>query len=85
MASEEDIGTGGINTKQLLSVIERLERLEEEKKALSSDMKDIYSEAKGSGYDTKIIKWLIAQRKKDPADRDNEEQLRMVYARAIKH
>ena len=60
--------TGGIAADRLRSIIERIERLEEERKALGSDIKDIYSEAKSAGFDVKIVRQLIRIRKQEPAE-----------------
>lgn len=68
---------------QLKAFIERIERLEDEKKALSGDIKDVYAEAKGSGFDTKIIRKVVALRKKDHAERKEEEALLELYMEAL--
>jgi uncharacterized protein (UPF0335 family) len=69
--------------ERLRSVIERIERLEEERKALASDIKDIYSEAKSAGFDVKVIRQLIRIRKQEPAEVEEQETLLDVYRRAI--
>lgn len=69
--------------EQLRSFIERIERLEEEKAAIGSDIKDVYSEAKGTGFDTKAIRALIRLRKKEPHEREEEEQLLELYRAAV--
>lgn len=69
--------------ERLRSLIERIERLEEERKALASDIKDIYSEAKSAGFDVKVIRLLIRMRKQEPADVEEQENLLDVYRRAI--
>lgn len=74
---------GGIAIDRLRSIIERIERLEEEKKALSSDIKDIFSEAKSAGFDTKVIRDIIAQRRQEPAEVEEHESLLDVYRRAL--
>ncbi len=79
--SETEVG--GIDGTRLNSLIERIERLEEEKKGIASDIRDIYAEAKGVGFDTKIMKTLIKLRKMNQADRDEQEQLLDVYRRAV--
>lgn len=68
---------------RLRSIIERIERLEEERKALASDIKDIYSEAKSAGFDVKVIRQLIRIRKQEPAEVEEQETLLDVYRRAI--
>jgi uncharacterized protein (UPF0335 family) len=74
---------GGVAADQLRSVIERIERLEEEKKALADDIKDVYAEAKGNGFDTKIIRKIISMRKRDRAELDEEETVLELYLRAL--
>ncbi len=69
--------------ERLRSIIERIERLEEERKALASDIKDIYSEAKSAGFDVKVIRQLIRLRKQEPAEVEEQETLLDVYRRAI--
>jgi uncharacterized protein (UPF0335 family) len=68
---------------QLKSIVERIERLEEEKKALSDDIKDVYGEAKGNGFDTKILRKIVALRKKDHAERKEEEAIMELYLEAL--
>ncbi|HVJ52398.1 MAG TPA: DUF2312 domain-containing protein [Aliidongia sp.] len=74
---------GGVAADQLRSIVERIERLEEEKKALAEDIKDVYAEAKGNGFDTKIIRKIIGMRKRDRAELDEEETILEVYLRAL--
>jgi uncharacterized protein (UPF0335 family) len=74
---------GGIAGERLKSFIERIERLEEEKRALAEDIKEVYSEAKGSGFDTKIMRQVIRIRKRDQDELDEEETLLDVYKRAL--
>lgn len=74
---------GGVAGDILRAYVERIERLEEEKKALAADIREVYSEAKGNGYDPKIMRKLIALRKMNQADRREEEELLDVYRRAI--
>ena len=68
---------------RLRLLIERVERLEEEKKALAEDIKDIYAEAKGNGFDVKILRKIIAIRKRDQEELDEEETMLEVYLRAL--
>lgn len=68
---------------RLRSFIERVERLEEEKKALAEDIKEVYAEAKGHGFDVKILRKIVALRKKDPDDRAEEEALLDTYMSAL--
>jgi uncharacterized protein (UPF0335 family) len=74
---------GGIGGEQLKSLIERIERLEEEKRALAEDIKEVYAEARGSGFDPKIMRQIIRIRKRDQDDLDEEESLLELYKRAI--
>ena len=74
---------GGIATDRLRSIVERVERLEEEKKALASDIKDIFAEAKSAGFDTQVIKRIIKERKMEPADVEEQETLLDIYRRAL--
>ena len=74
---------GGIAGTRLKAFIERIERLEEEKKGLQDDIKDIMAEAKGTGFDTKIIRKIISLRKKDKQEIQEEEELLALYKAAI--
>ena len=74
---------GGIASDRLRSLIERIERLEEEKKALSEDIRDIYAEAKSAGFDVKIMRTIIKLRKMNHADRDEQEFLLDTYRKAL--
>jgi uncharacterized protein (UPF0335 family) len=74
---------GGIAGDRLKSFIERIERLEEEKRVLAEDIKEVYAEAKGTGFDTKIMRQIIRLRKRDKDDLDEEETLLDVYKRAL--
>ncbi|MXV58434.1 GapR family DNA-binding domain-containing protein, partial [Saccharibacter sp. EH70] len=67
--------TGGIAADRLRSIVERVERLEEERKALGSDIRDIFTEAKSAGFDVKVIKEIIKIRKQEPAEVEEQEQL----------
>ena len=75
---------GGIAGDQLKSLIERIERLEEEKRALGEDIKEVYAEAKGTGFEPKIMRQLLKIRKMDKDDLDEQETLLDVYKRAIR-
>ena len=69
--------------ERLRSFIERIERLEEEKAALSADIREVFAEAKGTGFDTKIMRQIIKLRKLEQADRREQEELLDLYKRAI--
>ncbi|HEY4943078.1 MAG TPA: DUF2312 domain-containing protein [Rhizomicrobium sp.] len=73
----------GFAKEHLRSYIERIERLEEEKKALADDIKEVYSEAKGTGFDTKVMRQVIRLRKMESADRQEQEAMLELYKRAL--
>src|SRR5262252_2004084 len=77
-------GSGEVAGDQLRTIVERIEQVEEEIKELSEAKKEIYLEAKGNGFDVKILREVIRLRKQDPADRDEHESLVEVYFQAIK-
>jgi len=68
---------------KLKSLIERIERLEEDKAAIAADLKEVYAEAKGEGFDTKIVRKVVRLRKQDTAKRQEEEALIDLYISAI--
>ena len=68
---------------QLRGLVERIERLEEEKKAIAGDIKEVYAEAKANGFDTKILRKVISIRKKDRNEREEEEAMLDVYLAAL--
>ena len=74
---------GGIAAAQRRTIVERIERLEEEKKALSDDIRDVYAEAKGNGFDTKTLRTVIRLRKQDRAEREEQEALLDLYLHAL--
>jgi len=74
---------GGIASERLKSFIERIERLEEEKRALAEDIKEVYAEAKGVGFDVKIMRQIVKIRKMDQDELDEQETLLDVYKRAL--
>ncbi len=69
--------------EQLKSIVERIERLEEEKKAIAGDIKEVFAEAKANGFDTKILRKVIALRKKDRHEREEEEAILDLYLNAL--
>jgi uncharacterized protein (UPF0335 family) len=81
--AEGDREVGGIAADRLRSLIERVERLEEERKALASDIKDIFAEAKGAGFDVKVMRQIIRIRAQEPAEVEEQENLLDVYRRAL--
>ena len=68
---------------QLKSIVERIERLEEEKKTIADDIKDVYGEAKGTGFDTKILRKVIQIRKQDKDERMEQEAILDTYLQAL--
>jgi len=75
--------TGGVSKGQLKSVIERIERLEEEKAAIAADIRDLYAEAKANGFDTKVLRQVVKIRKMDQNERQEQESLLDVYLHAL--
>ena len=74
---------GGIAVDRLRSLIERIERLEEEKAAIASDIRDIFAKAKSAGFDVKIMRMILKLRKMNAADRDAEDYLIETYRKAL--
>lgn len=83
MADEITETSQTVAAGQLRAFIERIERLEEEKKTVADDIKDVYAEAKGAGFDTKAIRTIIAERKKDQAERQEFESILDLYKSAL--
>mgnify|MGYP000568995936 CR=1 FL=1 len=78
MAVEDNVGRD-----QLRAFVERIERLEEEKQALTADIREVYSEAKGAGFDIRVMRQLIRLRKMDADDRKQMEDILNTYERAL--
>jgi len=78
-----EIGHNSVSKTQLKSIIERVERLEEDKAAISSDIRDVYSEAKGNGYDPKALRAIVRYRKEDANDREEREAIFATYLNAL--
>ena len=74
---------GAVARDQLKSIIARIERLEEEKKALADDIKEVYAEAKANGYDTKVLRKVVSIRKQDRNERAEQEALLELYLGAL--
>jgi uncharacterized protein (UPF0335 family) len=74
---------GGIAGERLRSFIERIERLEEERRTLGEDIKEVFAEAKGNGFDAKIMRQIIKIRRMDKDDLDEQETLLDIYKRAL--
>ena len=68
---------------QLKAIIERIERLEEEKKAIADDIRDVYAEAKGNGFDAKALRTIVRMRKQDTDERQEHEAILEVYMQAL--
>ena len=77
------VDASSVAADQLKSFIERIERLEEEKAGLAGDIKDVYAEAKGTGFDVKALRKIVANRKKDHAERQEEEAILELYMQAL--
>ena len=74
---------GPVSADVLRSYIERIERLEEEKKALGGDIREIYAEAKGNGFEPRVMRKVVTLRRMNAADREEEEALLQVYRQAV--
>ncbi|MBK1625025.1 DUF2312 domain-containing protein [Afifella marina] len=81
--AEEASGPGGVAAGQLRAFIERIERLEEEKKTLSEDIREVYAEAKSNGFDTKVMRQVVRLRKQDVAERQEQEAILDLYMHAL--
>ena len=77
------VDTGSFAADRLRTIIERIERLEEDRAALNSDLKEVMSEAKGAGFDTKTIRQIVRLRKLEPTERIEQEQLLEIYRSAV--
>jgi len=75
-----DLGVGG---EQLRAFVERIERLEEEKRAISEDIKEVYAEARGNGFDTKVMRQVVRIRKQEPSERLEQEAILDTYLHAL--
>lgn len=80
---EHDNKTNNVAGAQIRAILERVERMEEEKKAVADDIKEIYAEAKGNGFDTKVLRLIVRRRKQDAAERAEQEALLDIYEHAI--
>jgi uncharacterized protein (UPF0335 family) len=78
-----DIANTGVAAEELKQFIERIERLEEEKKAISDDIKDVFGEMKGRGFDTKVVRQVLRIRKQDHAERQEMEAILDLYMSAL--
>ena len=83
MADEITETSQTVAAGQLRTIIERIERLEEEKKTIADDIKEVYAEAKGNGYDVKVLRKVVALRKRDLDERKEEEAILDLYLQAV--
>jgi uncharacterized protein (UPF0335 family) len=74
---------GGVVGERLRSFVQRIERLEEDKAGIAGDIRDVYAEAKGEGFDVKVLRKIISLRKKDPQQRREEDELLELYLSAL--
>ena len=81
--SDETVSTTSVAAGQLKSVVERIERLEEEKKEVAEQIKEVYAEAKANGFDAKTLRKIVALRKKPTEEREEEEALLDLYMSAL--
>lgn len=81
--STKSKNVGGVAGERLTTIINRIERLEEEKQAIADDIKEVYAEAKGTGFDTKTIRKLVSLRKIDPEKRREQEDMLDLYKCAV--
>lgn len=81
--NSNDPAVGGIAADRLRSIIDRVERLEEERKGLAGDIKDIFTEAKSAGFDVKVLRQIIRIRKQEPSEVEEQETLLDIYRRAL--
>ena len=80
---EEEAPSTSFAKEQLKSIIERIERLEEEKKTISDDIRDVYAEAKGNGFDVKALRTIVRLRKQDANERAEQETILDTYMQAL--
>ncbi|BBE73912.1 DUF2312 domain-containing protein [Oharaeibacter diazotrophicus] len=78
-----DVADTGVAAEELKQFVERIERLEEEKKAIADDVRDVYAEAKGRGFDIKAIRAIVRLRAKEPHEREEEEAILELYKSAL--
>ena len=83
MAKQPTVSSDSVAQDQIRAFIERIERMEEEKKAIADDIKEIYAEAKGNGFDTKVLRQIVRIRKQDASERAEQEALLELYMTAL--
>lgn len=74
---------GGVARDQIRSIVERIERLEEERKTIGDDIREVFAEAKANGFDTKVLRQVIRIRKQDVAERHEQDAIRDLYLHAL--
>jgi uncharacterized protein (UPF0335 family) len=82
-STERASDSGGVAAERLRSFVQRIERLEEDKAGLAQDLKEVYAEARGEGFDVKVMRKLISLRKRDPRQRREEDELLELYLSAL--
>jgi uncharacterized protein (UPF0335 family) len=83
MAKKPTVSSDSVAQDQIKAFVERIERMEEEKRAITEDIKEIYAEAKGNGFDTKVLRQVVRIRKQDRAERMEQEALLDLYLTAL--
>jgi uncharacterized protein (UPF0335 family) len=83
LPSNADVASSGVAAEELKQFIERIERLEEEKAAIAGDINDVMAELKGRGFDVKAVRTILKIRKKDHAERQEEEAILELYMQAL--
>lgn len=81
--NQDDFSNATVHASQLRSIVERIERLEEEKKEVAEQIKEVYGEAKGNGFDTKTLRKVVSLRKKSSDERSEEEAMLDLYLQAL--
>ncbi|MEM0989528.1 MAG: DUF2312 domain-containing protein [Pseudomonadota bacterium] len=81
--TDETVSTTAVAAGQLRAIVERIERLEDEKKEVAEQIKEVYAEAKGNGFDSKTLRKIVSLRKKDTEEREEEEALLELYMSAL--
>ena len=79
----DDIAESGVAAEELKAFVERIERLEEEKKAIAEDIKDVFAELKGRGFDVKAVREILAIRKQDHSERQEQDAILELYMSAL--
>lgn len=83
MVKKPQAGSNGVDGSHLQAFIERIEKLEEEKRAISDDVKDVYAEAKGTGFDVKVMRKIVSMKRQDRHKREEEAEILDLYLTAL--